>query len=125
MRKIKIDWEEAQRMREAHFSYSDIARKFGVSRQWVQNHFHDGRSAKIGRKMKTELIPYPALRAWFEKNEKSYTDVGKELFGDKTYAYVRLRNMMTGKTKYIPLDVIRKLSGITGMTFEEMFAEAA
>jgi hypothetical protein len=126
MRKTKVNWDEAQRMRNAHFSYSDIARKFGVTRQHIQQHFHDGKSALPGRKMKMECIPYPALREWFKKTGKSYTAVGLEVFGeDAEYAYMRMRNLMIGKTRCVPLDVIRKLCEVTGMTFEEMFGEGA
>ena len=114
----KVDWMEAGRMLCEGYNFSEIAERFGVSRQCVQQHYNG--NTRVGRN-KVQKCVYPMLEQWLTTNRESYMSLGRKLFPGSTNPSARVQRIMVGKEKYYSLDIIKKLSDITGMTFEEMF----
>ena len=122
MTEPRVDWKEAGRMLVEGSTFTDIATRFGVSRQHIQQHYTRGKKGR--RPSGFGKIIYPALREWAVRQGKSYRSLEAVMFPDRpknSASGQMLRNIMIGRTKAIPIEVIYTLCNATGMTFEEMF----
>ena len=113
-----VDWKEAGKMLAEGCTFAEIAERFGVTRQCV--HFHYTRGNKSHPRSK-HMIIYPAVRNWMKLHRETYDSIGRVLYPDVNVPGNTIRLILIGKTRNVPIDTIKKLSKITGMTFEEMF----
>ena len=118
MQESIVDWKEAGRMLAEGFNFKEIAEHFGVSRQCI--HFHYTRGNKSMTRNKHKII-YPAIHDWMKSNRENYYTIGRQLYPGVKVPGNTIRLILIGKTRNVPIDTIKKLSKITGMTFEEMF----
>lgn len=110
---------EAFKMRMDGYTYDSIAKKFNVSKQYVQ--------AELSRSLKRKSnVKYPKLQEWLEINNISNKKFC-EIIGSNANVYnamsVIRRSRMSGKTGF-KIDEIKKILEYTGMTFEELFKES-
>lgn len=107
---------EAFRMRLEGSSYAEIAQKFGVSRQYIQQciglHPHKANFKKT---------KYKGINNWMDENEMTINSLRKKLYGSG-YVKYNLYDKLSGKTKLNINDIIAILN-MTGMTFEQAFGE--
>lgn len=121
----KVDWQRASEMLLDGCNFAEIADEFGVSRQAVHHHFANP-SCRRKRRGNAEVpIIYPALKKWFEECKMTFVGLGAMMFDGlgKQAATQRVRNFLTGKTEAVNVEFFKKLSEVTGMTFEEMFGK--
>ena len=118
MQKPIVDWNEAGKMLVEGCTFTEIAEHFGVSRQCVHSHYTRGNKSLPRSK---RMIIYPAVRNWMKLHRESYDSLGRQLYPGVNVPGNTIRLILIGKTRYVPIDTIKKLSKITGMTFEEMF----
>lgn len=108
---------EAVRMRKDGMSYQEIADRFGVSRQAINDLFRDGKRADQKPK-NTHLIKYIGIKKYLETNRISIGKFSKMCGIDNTTMW---RNLI-GKTDMLKRN-IDKILKVTGMTYEEAFKE--
>ena len=113
-----VDWKEAGKMLSEGCTFAEIAEHFGVSRQCIQQYYTRGSKSLPRNK---HMIIYPAIRKWMKLHRESYYSLGRILYPDVNVPGNTIRLILIGKTRNVPIDTIKKLSKITGMTFEEMF----
>lgn len=111
----KEDKIKAFEMRLDGYTYEEIGKRFGVSKQNVQSMLAAGKNSVIRKKS-----IYPAIDNWLIDNRLTWNS---------------LRNMMSDSVKindvykirdgkqHLRLDHIKAILRITGMTFEEAFGE--
>ena len=113
----RVDWKESGQMLSEGYTFTEIADHFGVSKQFIQQYYtQDKRGYHRKRKNK---VAYPAFEEWMKKSHATYASMARKMHTQTQ----RVRLIMIGKTKTISIDTIKKLSEITGMTFEEMFRD--
>lgn len=110
---------EAFKMRMDGYTYDSIAKKFNVSKQYVQ--------AELSRSLKRKSnVKYPKLQEWLEINNISNKKFC-EIIGSNANVYnamsVIRKSRMSGETGF-KIDEIKKILEYTGMTFEELFKES-
>lgn len=107
---------EAFTMRVDGFTYQEIANKFGISRECVQQKL---RREINGNKASSKNCIYPGLVNWmrgkgfsaFELNAKAGICKNIQAFYNRLY----------GRTGW-EMDEIKKILAFTGLTFDEAFA---
>lgn len=116
----KVDWKKAGEMLVNGSNFSEIARHFGVTRQYIHAHYVHG---KPGRKPREKSVLYPMLMEWLARNNLSIHQFpnmlndGKNIPGD----YQRLLRVINGKTDYVLIKEINKIIQVTGLSYEELF----
>lgn len=115
----RVDWKVAGGMLAEGCTFQEIADRFGVTRQCIQQYYTKRKRGK--NRYCGEAIPYPAFRTWFQEKHMSFTRVGEMLWPESAAHTGNATRLLTGKTKFVSLDKIWELSKITGLTFEEMF----
>ncbi len=109
-------------MRLDGYSMRDIAEKYNVSKQYVQqelNVLSNGGRSYSGR-LDADII-FPNLAKWMFENGMTISDL-QEKMGYKSKNTALIRNRLYGYTK-ISMKDIKKILEITGQTFEYLFAE--
>ena len=117
--KEKVDWKVAGEMLVEGCTFTEIAEHFGVSKQFVQQYYTKNKKG-FHRRRKYKMA-YPKFEEWFSKHHETYASIGRKLFPDAMNHSQTIRLIMIGQTTSLPIDTIKKLSQVTGMTFEEMF----
>ncbi len=118
-----VDLDEAERMRKAGASYAEIAARFGVSHQAVQQKmvYH-----KRKRRRYQDIFaqcPYIGLREYM-LSHKGMTIAGlcRILFsGDTNALREKTRRLLGGSDTLLQISAIQKLVAATGMSFAELF----
>lgn len=118
MAESNVDWKEAGKMLAEGCNFAEIAEHFGVSRQYIQQYYTYGHK---GRRRKKHPLLYPMFAKWLKSNHETLASIGRKLFPDDKNPSQRLRLIMIGKTKTVPISTIKSLLDVTGMTFEMMF----
>lgn len=119
-----IDIDDAVHMRGIGSTFEEIGRKYGVSRQAVQdllkkNGVSPRRHAKI-----YEDIPYQGLYDFVMANPgMSLSALSHVIFGSTTRNEVeRTQRILKGHNFTLRYSNIRRLESASGMTFDELFA---
>ena len=107
------------------YSQADIAKKVGVSKQFVSQIFwkHNISRERASRKiLSSENCVYPALRDWWNENNMSY-----KKFFDLMQMYYHGNNIKSMEyffmgNKDIRKSFIDKLIAVTGLTYEQLFS---
>ncbi len=96
-------------------TYEEIARKFGVSSQCINDMIHKPRKPRRGR-MKCK---YTGLSDWLKKNQVGAIEL-KDCFkaNHRTAIYAKL----SGKTA-LTVTEVKAILAYTGLTFEEAFGQ--
>lgn len=112
---------EAYGMRLDGCTYQEIADKFGVTKQYIQQSLFpsDGRMSKIRN---SEICIYAGLAQFIDDHNVTQRKLAEVINtkcpqGNST----RLRRKITGETQF-KINEIYKILKFTGMTFEECFA---
>lgn len=102
-------------------TYQEIADKFGVTKQYIQQSLFpsDGRMSKIRN---SEICIYAGLAQFIDDHNVTQRKLAEVINtkcpqGNST----RLRRKITGETQF-KINEIYKILKFTGMTFEECFA---
>lgn len=99
------------------YSYTDIGKKFGITRQAVEQRLNPS----YYRKARTiASCVYPNIRKWLRESGSSFrglaAEMGYELGGGTPPS---ITDMLRGKRELRASD-IKKLSYITGLTYEQI-----
>ena len=105
--------------RDAGETYDAIAKRFGVSRQAVWSNLNVKR--KPWQDITLAECIYPNLRGWMNDNRVSVPELAKRVTGDRDNG-ASVRRWIAGYTNPNKKN-IDKLLSVTGLTYEEMFAE--
>lgn len=105
--------------REAGETYNAIAKRFGVSRQAVWSGLNGKR--KPWQDITQSECIYPNLRGWMNDNRVSVPELSERVTGDRDNG-ASVRKWIAGHTNPNKKN-IDKLLSVTGLTYEEMFAE--
>ena len=118
---LELYRDELLKMRDEGKTYEEIAKEFGVTRQavWgVLGHCRKNQSLY-------DNIPYQGFYEIFKTNPQ--LTIGRfiltVLHKQGRSIQQNFTNLLTGKTKLIKIDDIKKISDYTGLTFEQLFAE--
>jgi predicted transcriptional regulator len=104
--------------RNSGMAYQDIADKYGVSRQCVQQAC--ARECKAKFRYNHSCI-YPALKEWINENQVTTAELLRQLdMVRHQNNYDRIHKLLTGKQE-LKKHHIDKLLKMTGMTYEELF----
>ena len=108
--------------REKGLTYREIAAKYGVTYQAVA--CVCGKNNPNRFRYHTEKgVVYPNLRTWLNDNKVSVKELTRRLdIGTYAENCLRTRGVISGKTNPRK-DYIDRLIAITGLTYEELFAE--
>ena len=105
---------EVFKMRLDGFTYQEIAEKFGVSRQYInqmlQNVISERRNKTLNK------IVYPNIANWLKDNECSISEFVIRVGIKRSTLDYKLR----GRNKFNS-DEIKRILDVTGMKFEECF----
>ena len=105
---------EVFKMRLDGFTYQEIAEKYGVSRQYINQMLQNVISEKRNKAL--NKIVYPNIANWLKDNERSISEFAIRV-GIKRSA---LYNKLYGRNKFNS-DEIKRILDVTGMKFEECF----
>lgn len=113
----KEDKIKAFSMKIDGYTYEEIAREFGVAKQYICSIL-----TSPGKEKTYEKIIYPRIADWLRKNNLSMTKFAIKLYPEKTVknAQSTSSRKMRGKTELNKSDIDRILE-VTGMTYEEAF----
>ena len=108
--------------RESGMTYTEIAEKYGVSRQAIHQ-VCAKRSIDRFKKITPERCIYPFVREWMNANKISVSEICRRL-GWKSYpsAHRMVDRYLRGRI-YPKKETIDKLLGVTGLTYEQFFEE--
>ena len=122
MTENKVNWEEATRMLLNGHNFAAIADRFGVTRQYVQQHYMADHRGHRTNKAEQNII-FPGIRQWFIDNKQTYASVGRKIFPEDVQqnATQKIRNFLVGNISHVEIDLLFKLSEVTGMTVDDMF----
>ena len=110
-------------MRESGKTYQEIGAAVGLTRQRVYDLVGDIGSGKMFRGVKEDQCIFPNLRQWMNKNLMTIAGLARLLYGQSATDYKnKLRKMLSGESN-IRKKTIDKILDLTGMTYEECFAE--
>jgi hypothetical protein len=110
-------------MRESGKTYQAIGEEFGLSRQRVCDLVGDIGKGKMFRLVKEYQCIFPNLRQWMNKNLMTIAGLARLLYGQSATTYKnKLRKMLNGESD-IHKKTIDKILDLTGMAYEECFAE--
>ena len=103
---------EVFKMRLDGFTYQEIAEKFGVSKQYInqmlQNVISERRNKAVNK------IVYPNIANWLKNNECSISEFAIRVRIRRSILY----NKLYGRNKFNS-DEIKIILDVTGMKFEE------
>lgn len=111
---MKHVWDLATKMLLEGKSFKDISLTLGIPVNTIYMHF-----VRCSRQPHRSV--YKGFDNFFRQSNTNRTDMAKNIFGPTHKDYQKLANILTGKTKHVQIDVIKKLLKYTGMTFEELF----
>ena len=104
---------EVFKMRLDGFTYQEIAEKYGVSKQYINQMLQNVISEKRNKAL--NKIVYPNIANWLKDNE--YSSISE--FARKTRIQrATLSNKLHGTGKFNS-DEIKRILDVTGMKFEE------
>ena len=114
--------EQIIQLEQECYSYSEIARIAGVSRQYVSQVFCKcGLDFPDFRKLSDKECIYAGLRKWWNENRMTYPKfieaMGMCYHDANLY---RLKRYFTGESNPRK-DYIDKLIAVTGLTYEQLF----
>lgn len=120
---MAIDIDKAIEMRNNGATYDEIGAHFGVSRQRVHTALGSfKRNAQVYNKIK-----YIGLKRWFKETDTSFAKFARAVGMNHSPAYVRkVQNWLTeggDNERQFSITQIKNMLEVTGMTFEELFAE--
>lgn len=112
---------EAYSMRLDGATFQQIADKFGVTKQFIQQSLFPSDNRKV-RASNGSMCIYAGLAQFIDDHHVTQRKLGK-LLGIKYVesSTTRVRKRLTGKTPFT-INEIYKILEFTGMTFEECFA---
>lgn len=112
---------EAYSMRLDGATFQQIADKFGVTKQFIQQSLFPSDNRKV-RASNGSMCIYAGLAQFIDDYHVTQRKLG-ELLGIKCVesSTTRVRKRLTGKTPFT-INEIYKILEFTGMTFEECFA---
>lgn len=94
-------------------TYRDIADEYNVSWQAVYGACHRKKASK-----RPNVCRWERLADWMEDNDVSIRDLSKKL----KVTYSTMYNWLAGTNK-IPFEFARELRQLTGINYDELFAE--
>lgn len=109
-------------MRENGYTYHEIGKAFGISRQRVQT-LIGGQMKSHFRRTTPEDCIYPNLRKWMNDNRITRAELCRRLYGD-THPNNRAKccEFLKGINQRASKRTIDKYLSVTGLTYEELFA---
>lgn len=107
---------EAFSMRLDGCTYQEIADRFGVTRQYIQQTIPSDPIVRRKTRQLEKVCIYEGLAEFIKDHQMSSTQIGEIIGVCRVSTYQRL----TGERKFNISD-IRKILDYTGMTFEECF----
>ena len=112
---------EMAQMRLDGYSFQEIADKFGVTRQCIQQKLSVISGQKEARPKKIdEKIIYPNLAKWIFENQISKISLSETL-GMKSKCTTSIKMKLHGERDF-SMSEIKKLIELTGQTFEYLFS---
>ena len=96
-------------------SLEEIAKRFGVSREWVRQCLYGYCKGRRGRPFKCVYI---GLKHWIIRSEISMPHLFEKTSAFKNISV--LRRCLAGEQR-LTMEQIKDLMDVTGMTFEEAF----
>lgn len=114
---------EMLEMRRAGASYTEIAERYGISKQRVYQ-IVGARNKAYFRPITPERCIYPYLRKWMNDNEISIAELVRRGRGNASATnWCELKAVLTGKARAVTKPTIDKLINATGLTYEKLFYE--
>lgn len=120
--------ETALCLRNEGLTFREIGERYGCTKQAVENLLkRNGVGTRKNGKIFAN-IPYAGLYKFFAENRKmsvagfSYAVFGKNINTQKCN-HAKARRLLEGRNETLTLNNIRRMLALTGMTFEELFAE--
>ena len=124
--KCKLSRTEMQAMRDEGYNYTQIAEAAGVSKQRIFQLIGGEQRNRTPKPLTETECVYPNLRKWMNENHVSRGELTRRLYNGTTppRACERVNKFLNGTVNHIInrqfLDSILK---ITGLTYEQLFAE--
>jgi hypothetical protein len=118
----KVNKEEARRLYNEGLSCSEIARQFGVTRQYCSSLMKEIPTRRHGKIF--DNIPYKGLYNLFQKERwLSIPRFATVIFGTSTRATsAKVYRLLSGDNVSLNISEIKRLIEYSGMSFEELFA---
>ena len=114
---------EMFKMRLDGATYQEIADKYGVTRQNVEQILKIREPSKRHSKEKYKICIYKGLREWLEKNNYKLNDLQNIISKTKQRQAGNCLRMKLSGERDFRLSEINKIINLTGMTFEELFMQ--
>lgn len=124
MAERKVEREaEMMEMRRAGASYTEIAERFGLSKQRVYQIVGVRNKAYFKPITQAQCV-YPYLRKWMNDNEVSVAELCRRMRGNAAGTNLsEVGHILTGKGKCMQKKTIDKLIKATGLKYEKLFYE--
>lgn len=114
---------EMVKMRENGATYSEIAKRFGVSRCRVWQMVGRDRGFNF-RPLSPERCVYPNLRKWMNENKITKAELTRRMRGNATSGnVVEIDSFLSGKIEGMAKKTIDKLILVTGLPYEALFSK--
>lgn len=104
---------EAYRMRLEGATWSEISRKYNISKQAVCRALSPQRNTAAARS-----CVYPAISRWMQSEGVGYTDIARKT----GISYSRIFSALTGAVD-VSTKIINAIIGLTGLTYEAAFMD--
>lgn len=114
--------KEILALRKQGLTYEDIAKRFGLSRQRIDQICRRDPNRPYSRKISEKECVYPNLRKWMTENGVSRSELIRRMGLDYSIEYFVMRLSRCMKDEEDPKKwFIDKMLEVTGMTYEQMF----
>jgi hypothetical protein len=114
---------EMVKMRESGATYTEIAKRFGISRCRVWQMVGRDRGFNF-RPLSPERCVYPNLRKWMNENKITKAELTRRMRGNATSGnVVEIDSFLSGKIEGMAKKTIDKLILVTGLPYEALFSK--
>lgn len=114
---------EMVKMRESGATYTEIAKRFGVSRCRVWQMVGRDRGLTF-RPLSFERCVYPNLRKWMNENKITKAELTRRMRGNSASKNAtEIDSFLLGKTEGMAKKTIDKLILVTGLPYEVLFSK--
>ena len=116
-------YAEKKALREQGMTYREIGEKLGIS--WQAAHYGIGRDRDGDwfHPMTEKNCVFPGLRKWMNENRVVAAELSRRIGRDERNGYAKLLRVLRGEQQ-ITKDGIDDILRVTGMKYEEAFADA-
>ena len=112
--------DEKRALREQGFSYTEIARQLGISKQAVQQGLAE-QDMRYFQFVTEKGCIYPNIRKWMNDNRVSVSEIARRMgLLPHSCTSARIRSYLTGRVSPNK-PTIDKILSITNLTYEQAF----